>query len=52
MSKHFQKISGYKVVSKCRNCGKRITGKTETYYCDDCLEKLRAWRAKDAERKK
>jgi len=44
-SKHFQKISGYKVISTCRNCGKRIVGKSESYYCDDCLEKLQKYRA-------
>ena len=54
---NFQKISGYKVISKCRNCGTRIVGKTESYYCDSCLAKLRTYRAAeedrvDAERKK
>ncbi len=44
MMKHFTKISGYKVVNKCRNCGKRIVGKTESYYCEECLERLRKYR--------
>jgi len=48
--RHFQKISGYKVISKCRNCGKRIVGKSETYYCEDCLAKLRSYREREAKR--
>ncbi len=52
MSKYFTKISGYKAVSKCRNCGARVVGKSETYYCDACLERLRAFRASDEEAKK
>ncbi len=51
VTRHFQKISGYKVISKCRNCGKRLVGKSETLYCDDCLERLRSWREKQHEKK-
>jgi hypothetical protein len=48
--KNFQKISGYKVVSKCRNCGARVVGKSESYYCDSCLAKLRTYRAAEEDR--
>ncbi len=44
MVQNFQKISGYKVISKCRNCGARSTGKTSTSYCPTCLDKLRKYR--------
>lgn len=47
MTRYFKKIEGYKVVVKCRNCGKRVVSKTETMYCDDCLRKLREWRDKE-----
>lgn len=47
MAKHFEKIPGFKVVTKCRNCGARIVGRTESYYCDSCLEKLRKYRAEE-----
>lgn len=49
MSKHFTKISGYKVVNKCRNCGKKVESKTETYYCDACLDRLRDYRHRSGE---
>lgn len=45
---HFTKIPGYKVISKCRNCGSRIVGKSETYYCEGCLARLRAYRETEA----
>jgi hypothetical protein len=48
--KNFQKISGYKVISKCRNCGARIIGKSASYYCDSCLAKLRKYRADEEDR--
>lgn len=47
MAQHFTKISGFKTVNKCRNCGKRVVGKTESYYCAECLEKLRDFRAEE-----
>lgn len=50
MLKNFQKISGYKVISRCRNCGARVVGRTESYYCDSCLLKLRNWRADEEDR--
>jgi hypothetical protein len=47
LTQHFQKISGYKVISKCRNCGARIVGRVEAYYCDACRAKLEKHRAEE-----
>lgn len=47
MAQHFQKIPGFKVVAKCRNCGKKLVTKTETIYCDECLQRLRDYRYKN-----
>jgi len=37
----FTAISGFKRISKCRLCGKRVTSEKETNYCPECQEKVR-----------